>query len=191
MKTIEVSHNDDYVFGNKPHYKKRNAKISINCGYCSRNKGCEIKLEFRELAKNIEYLSVFDSNNFVLKCPFVTPKYKKGDKVKFTVGYGCHRFIYKWECTWDCDGCSRDNCKNGIIKFKQKRYKGYQEFNGTVYGYAGKDKYIIEVDWNEWIIKKNVFNRYDILKIKSISDKIKYFDNDNNMYFISKQKFIK
>ncbi len=93
---------DDYMF-----YTEciNDAKIHINCGYCG-EKNCKIKKVFRETVKQFTLKGrtpVFD-----LKCPFKTPRYKDGAKVKFTVCYGAHNVITKWECDWECeDGCLR------------------------------------------------------------------------------------
>lgn len=170
----------------------RTSKININCGYCKNNKGCEIKNSFRALTESIQYKSTHNMDRFKLKCPFIEYKYRQGDRVKFTVAYGCHRVYYDWECTNDCDYCNRSKCNSsGIIRFKQKRYLGNVEFEGEIISAYTKDKYIISVDLHQWLQKKNVFNRYDLLKLKSISDKLKYFDDDFDMRFISKLMFIK
>ncbi len=192
----------DFI-GNKEYH---DSQISINCGGCAKSKGCEIKKEFKSIVlkyKKLDYCAPV----FKLKCPLKTSKFQGNNKIKFTVAYGAHRITNLWDCDWGnpyygdpCDNCINDKiCKDGIVKFKLKKYKGNIEFNGIILNESKNKTYVIKVDINEFNSKKAVFNRYDLLKLKSIRDKIKedgFWDGVNHknadmFYFVSKEKFIK
>jgi len=168
------------------------SKIHINCGYCGLVKGCKIRKSFIETAK--QFTKKGTRLKFELKCPFEEAKYKDGDEVIFSVAYGAHRVKKQWECTWDCDSCNRDDCKDGIITFKNKRYKGNVQLTGTIHGYMGKGKYIIDVPHSEFMKVKHNFNRYDLLVLHKISDNFGWCGYDfipyTVRYFVTKQKFI-
>ena len=176
------------------------AKIKINCGYCSKSKGCEIKKDFKKLSSEYKdfdeiknepgsILSYTRYYEFELKCPFKERKYKSGDEVYFTFGVG--RYIKKreWECIFDCDGCHKD-CKDGIITFENIRYKKYITIKGKIVNPYRYDSYIISVDKKNFDIVKCDFNEKDIELIDKITSSIdlKY---DEYIAIISKEKYIK
>lgn len=175
---------------------KFKSKITINCGSCKNNKGCKIKKDFRALGNKYEsnYTMTFN-----LKCPFRTPKYKDGEYIKFTIAYGVYRVFNDWDCNFDgesCYHCRNENiCKNGIVKFKSKKYKGNIELNGTIRGETKLKTFVIEVLTTDFEKVKRLFNRYDLLKIKEISNHMKSLnldsDSDDIIMFVSKEKYIK
>ena len=171
------------------------SKIHINCGYCGLMKGCKIRKSFIETAK--EFTKKGIALQFDLKCPFEEAKYKDGCEIEFTVAYGAHKVIKEWECDlpdYDgtrCDSCNfSDNCYDGLVKFRNKRYKGNVKLTGNIYGYIGKGKYIIEVSHKEFEKVKHNFNRYDLMILHKISDNFGWCGYDFIPYFVTKQKFI-
>lgn len=180
-------------------------KIHINCGECKLYKGCKIKLDFRSIIKKYEFEKPFNfADVFELKCPKKENKYKEGDEVIFSIGYGAHNVRTKIYCERDCDYC--DRCRNkkplylgnkryfdSEITFRNKRYKGFVEIKGIILGYVNKGKYVISVTEYELNRIKPNLNRYDQLFIKSISDKMKTycpFPFEYEFIFVSKRKFI-
>ena len=164
------------------------SKIHINCGYCGLLKGCVIRKTFIETAK--QFSSKGFSKKFKLKCPFEIQKYKDGTEIKFTVAYGAHNVRTEWDCEWDCDYCNRTDCRDGIITFKNKRYKGTVELKGKIEGYIERGKYIINVAHDEFNKVKNNFNRYDMLMLHKISDSFGWAGEDFIPTFVTKERFI-
>ena len=164
------------------------SKIHINCGYCGKLKGCLIRKAFIETAKQFSNKAI--ELKFKLKCPFETQKYKNGTEIKFTVAYGAHNVRTEWDCEWDCDYCKRDDCNDGIIIFKNKRYKGTVELKGKIEGYIDRGKYIVNVAHSDFLKVKDKFNRYDMLMLHKISDGFGWAGDDFIPTFVTKERFI-
>ena len=164
------------------------AKIHINCGYCGLLKGCKIRKTFIETAKQFTYKGFH--KEFKLNCPFEIQKYKDGTEINFTVAYGAHKVKKEWECNRDCDECSQENCKDGIITFRNKRYIGKVNLSGKIQGYMGHGKYIVNVHNGEFIKVKHLFNRYDLLVLHKISNVFGWCGDDFVPNFVTKQRFI-
>jgi len=175
--------------------------ISINCGFCRKTKGCKIKKDIRSFFSSYE----LKYDKFKLKCPLYEYEYKELDKVVISIGYGAHKVINEVDCWFDCDHHSCSNCKfsdkcdDGLITFRNKKYKGHIEFNGEVVSGYNRTKYVVRVlrsDFNNF----SQFNRYDKLIYNAISEKA--FDqhtdyllsNENNsdyIYFFTNRRNLK
>ena len=173
------------------------AKIKINCGYCNKSKGCNIKKDFRKLANEYRNFDEIEGDfrmykqyyEFKLDRPFKERKYKTGDIVYFTFGTGRYLKKTEWECEWDCDYCCRKDCKDGIITFENIRHKKYITLKGKIINSYKHDSYIICLDEGHFRKVKHYFNEKDIELINKITDSIEHDGFD--MIVISKEKYIK
>ena len=117
------------------------AKIKINCGYCGAAKGCKIKSQFRNFADKFPKIKNECTSkdgympSFELYCPYAESRFKEGQNIKINIPFGAHRSTTEWECDWgsgdpnydggDCSQCiNKDICNDGVVTFKNKKYKG-------------------------------------------------------------------
>lgn len=180
------------------------AKIKIKgCGYCSKSKGCNIKKEFRNLAGNFDKYTKIESyymsglkytfnrlNEFTLVCPFGDRKYVEHDDVEVTIGIGRYEKITEWECNWNCDYCNRDDCEDGLLKFKNTRYTKYIKLRGKILNLYKNDKWVISIEEKEWKIVEPQLNDDDVKFFEQIAN---VYDPGQEFYMVilSKEKFIK
>jgi len=185
------------------------ATIKINCGYCKNSKGCKIKKELRETVQRYPDISV-DKNphdytgysftpDFKLKCPYQAPRYSYYQKVQIKIPYGAYRTTHEWECNWDvdyCDGCrNEDRCKDGVVTFKSKKYKGEAILNAEIFQPRGNGKYIVKINNSEYNSNLHYFNRYDKMCHKFFDGKIQRDcwsrDYTGFVFFFANEKLIK
>jgi len=179
------------------------------CGYCSKSKGCKIKKSFRDLAATNErytevetFCGYFNSkstykrlNEFELKCPFVDRKYKSGDKVKITIGIQRYIKTTLWDCDISygdndpCENCSIENCNDGVVTFKNTRYKEYVETEGVIVDLMRNDKWVIQLSEDEYKRLSLLCNELDLKFFEEVAEKI---DQGREFYMvvISKEKYI-
>ena len=158
--------------------------ITINCRYCKKIKGCEIKNQFRKLGESFD--GNISNHTFKLKCPLKETGYKfdKKESIEFTFGYGHHIVPYKWVQR----GGEYSSDYEHI--FENNKYKGYVSIKGEVFDYISPTKYIIYVTEEEFEKHKHLFNESDLKRINEINEKLHFCEGDN-YYFCSKVKFIK
>lgn len=184
------------------------AKIKINCGYCGASKGCKVKNQFRSFAETFpniqnEYTSKSGyTPTFKLNCPYEESKFKEGQNVSISIPFGAHRSIAEWECDWgsndpyydggDCSQCrNKEICKDGLVTFKNKKYKGKVILNAKINSSYGKGKYIVSVGLDEYEKHKHNFNRYDLMCHRFFHDKINIlFEEGYTINFFIKEKMI-
>ena len=130
--------------------------ITINCKNCGKNNKCEIRRAFIETASKFDTIINNYTIKFQLKCPLKISKFKRGQKVNFTIGTNRYIRVTEWECDKREEYCSCNNdCVDGIVTFKNNAYKNYIKLTGIFYDQYNSDKAIIAINLNKFNNIKN------------------------------------
>lgn len=181
------------------------AKITINCGQCSKTK-CSIKKDFRSLV--IEYPKIKYTHDigfpyeydpiFKLKCPYKKHKYKNGDKVIVSVGIQRYSKEFKHDCMIDdefidCDNCKYGNkCNDGEVTHINIRYAKYIEIEAEIDSYYKGDKYSYKYDFKAIEDKLNERDKEFLQSInQALNNTPDGFKIDKRFANLSKSKFIR